>query len=186
MDRAREGSRMSWFQKLLPPKIKREDAQRTKAVPEGLWSKCPSCEAVLYNTDLEKNLNVCPKCGHHHRIGARARLDAVPRPRGPLRDRPRGAAGRSAQVQGQPQVPRAADGGREGDRRDRRAGGDAGRGEERAAGRRRFEFDFMGGSMGSVVGERFVRGVQAARRAACPSSASPPPAARACRKACSR
>ena len=52
------------------------------AVPEGLWSKCPSCDAVLYSTDLEKNLNVCPKCGHHNRIGARARLDALLDPEG--------------------------------------------------------------------------------------------------------
>ena len=53
-------ARMSWFRKLLPPKIKRETTQEKKTVPEGLWSKCPSCEAVLYFTDLENNLHVCP------------------------------------------------------------------------------------------------------------------------------
>src|SRR5260221_3464141 len=67
---------MSWFRKLLPPKIKRDSgAQQKKAVPEGLWSKCPSCEAVLYFTDLENNLHVCPKCGFHNRLSARQRLD---------------------------------------------------------------------------------------------------------------
>ena len=58
---------MSWLQKLLPPKIKRSEGAR-KSIPEGLWTKCPACEAVLYSTDLESNQNVCPKCGHHHRL----------------------------------------------------------------------------------------------------------------------
>ena len=62
---------MSWLQKLLPPKIKREVGGPKKMVPEGLWSKCDSCEAVLYRADLEKNLYVCPKCSHHNRISAR-------------------------------------------------------------------------------------------------------------------
>ncbi|MBI3067343.1 MAG: acetyl-CoA carboxylase carboxyl transferase subunit beta, partial [Betaproteobacteria bacterium] len=66
---------MSWLQKLLPPKIKRDAGGPKKVVPEGLWSKCESCEAVLYRTDLEKNLFVCPKCSHHNRISARERLD---------------------------------------------------------------------------------------------------------------
>ena len=52
---------MSWFRKLMPPKIKTDSGQQKKAVPEGLWSKCPSCEAVLYFTDLENNLHVCPE-----------------------------------------------------------------------------------------------------------------------------
>ena len=67
---------MSWLEKLLPPKIQPNERQDRRTVPEGLWIKCPSCETVLYKTDLEQNINVCPKCGHHHRIGARARLDA--------------------------------------------------------------------------------------------------------------
>src|SRR4051812_41473968 len=66
---------MSWLQKLLPPKIKRDPGGPRKAVPEGLWSKCESCEAVLYRSDLEKNFYVCPKCNHHNRISARERLD---------------------------------------------------------------------------------------------------------------
>ena len=67
---------MSWLQKLLPPKIKREGGPR-KTVPEGLWSKCETCEAVLYRADLDQNLYVCPKCGHHNRISARERLNLI-------------------------------------------------------------------------------------------------------------
>jgi acetyl-CoA carboxylase carboxyl transferase subunit beta len=73
---------MSWLEKLLPPKIQQTDPTERRTVPEGLWIKCPSCETVLYKTDLEQNLNVCPKCDHHHRIGARARLDAFLDPEG--------------------------------------------------------------------------------------------------------
>ena len=67
---------MSWLEKLLPPKMAPIDPTERRQVPEGLWIKCPSCEAVLYKTDLEKNQNVCPHCSHHHRIGARDRLNA--------------------------------------------------------------------------------------------------------------
>ena len=98
---------MSWFRKLMPPKIKHEGAQQKKAVPEGLWSKCPSCEAVLYFTDLENNLHVCPKCGFHNRLSARQRLDLFLDPEAPRRARLRGRAAGPAQVQGQPQVRRA-------------------------------------------------------------------------------
>lgn len=66
---------MSWLEKLLPPKIQQTDPADRRSVPEGLWVKCPSCETVLYKTDLEQNQNVCPSCSHHHRIGARARLN---------------------------------------------------------------------------------------------------------------
>jgi acetyl-CoA carboxylase carboxyl transferase subunit beta len=68
---------MSWLEKLLPPRIQRSDAANRKTMPEGLWVKCPSCESVLYRADLDANLHVCPKCSHHMRIGARARLDAL-------------------------------------------------------------------------------------------------------------
>ena len=67
---------MSWLEKLLPSKIQHTDPADRRSVPEGLWVKCPSCETVLYKKNLEENQNVCPKCSHHHRIGARARLDA--------------------------------------------------------------------------------------------------------------
>ena len=73
---------MSWLEKLLPPKIQRTDPNERRSVPEGLWVKCPACETVLYNNDLAENLNVCPKCDHHHRIGARERLNAFLDPEG--------------------------------------------------------------------------------------------------------
>ena len=73
---------MSWFQKLLPPKIKRKLTDAKKSMPEGLWSKCFSCEAVLYRADLEKNMEVCPKCNHHNRLSSRARLDSLLDPEG--------------------------------------------------------------------------------------------------------
>ena len=63
---------MSWFEKIMPSRIKTE--RRTRSVPEGLWIKCSACDAVLYRAELERNLNVCPKCSHHMRIGARERL----------------------------------------------------------------------------------------------------------------
>jgi acetyl-CoA carboxylase carboxyl transferase subunit beta len=152
---------MSWLQKLLPPKIQRGSGQK-KTVPEGLWTKCPACDAVLYSTDLEKNLNVCPKCGHHHRISARARLDE-------LLD----ADGRfeiGAEV-----LPVDTLKFRDSKKyTERLAEAQAQTGESDALlvvqGSIRslgvvcaiFEFDFMGGSMGSVVGERFTRGVRTA------------------------
>ena len=66
---------MSWLEKLLPSKIVHTNPADRRSVPEGLWIKCPSCDSVLYKTDLEQNQNVCPTCSHHHRIGARARLN---------------------------------------------------------------------------------------------------------------
>ncbi|MGC3965221.1 MAG: acetyl-CoA carboxylase, carboxyltransferase subunit beta [Rhodocyclaceae bacterium] len=152
---------MSWLTKLLPPKINRDQPTR-KSIPEGLWSKCESCEAVLYRSDLEASEYVCPKCGHHKRIRARHRLDLLLDPEGrfeigaevapvdPLKfkdskkysDRIAAAVEETSEidalvvmqgaVRNVPMVVAV------------------------------FEFDFLGGSMGSVVGERFVRGVNAA------------------------
>ncbi len=152
---------MSWLQKLLPPKIKRNEGVR-KSVPEGLWTKCPACEAVLYATDLENNQNVCPKCNHHHRLRARARLDL-------LLD----AEGRfeiGAEVV--PMDPLKFKDGRRYPERLAAANEETGEADALVVmqGAIRtapvvvacFEFDFMGGSMGSVVGEKFVRGVRAA------------------------
>ena len=68
---------MSWFEMLLPPKIKTSGGFGKKDIPEGLWKKCPACSAVLYRAELERNLDVCPKCSHHLRIGARRRLDIL-------------------------------------------------------------------------------------------------------------
>ena len=73
---------MSWLQKLLPPKINRAGTGAKKTVPEGLWSKCPSCSAVLYAADRDANDQVCPKCDYHNRIGARTRLDGLLDPEG--------------------------------------------------------------------------------------------------------
>ncbi len=153
---------MSWLDKLLPPRIKTSENQTQRRVPEGLWTKCPSCEAVLYQDDLKKNLQVCPKCDHHLRITARDRLDAlldregraeIANDIGPVDtlkfkdtkkypDRLKDAAAQtgeseamvvmSGSICAQPVVVAA------------------------------FEFQFMGGSMGSVVGERFARGAKAA------------------------
>ena len=153
---------MSWLQKLLPPKIKRNVGISKKNVPEGLWSKCSSCESVLYRTDLENNAEVCPKCAYHNRISARTRLDF-------LLD----AEGRyeiGAEV-----LPIDALKFKDSKRySDRLKSSQAESGETDAlivmqgtikgvpAVVASFEFKFMGGSMGSVVGERFVRGVLAA------------------------
>ncbi len=152
---------MSWFRKLLPPKIKSNAANQRKAVPEGLWSKCPSCQATLYFTDLENNQHVCPKCDYHNRISARVRLDMFFDPEGRaelgsevvpvdtlkfrdskkyidrLEDAEKSTGETDAlvvlqgTVKGVPLIAAA------------------------------FEFNFMGGSMGSVVGERFARAVEA-------------------------
>src|SRR5687767_3244112 len=153
---------MSWLQKLLPPKIQRAGPGARKTVPEGLWTKCAACDAVLYSTDLEKNQNVCPKCGHHERLGARPRLDALLDPDGrfeigsevlpldPLKFKDsRKYAERIAEAQEETA---------EGDALVVMQGAIKSLGVVCAA----FEFDFMGGSMGSVVGERFVRGVRVA------------------------
>ncbi|SDY28576.1 acetyl-CoA carboxylase carboxyl transferase subunit beta [Allochromatium warmingii] len=151
----------SWFEKLIPDRI-RIDANTKRAVPEGVWAKCPGCNAILYRAELERNLEVCPKCGHHNRLTARRRLDAFLDLDGreeigadlesldPLKfkdlkkykDRLAAAQKQSSEK-------------------------DAlivmhGRLKEAPIVAAAFEFGFMGGSMGSVVGERFVRGVEAA------------------------
>jgi acetyl-CoA carboxylase carboxyl transferase subunit beta len=153
---------MSWLEKLLPPKIQQTDPSERRSIPEGLWIKCPSCETVLYKTDLEQNLNVCPKCDHHHRIGARARLDAFLDPEGryeigqevipvdPLKFKD------SRKYPERLQVALETTG--ETDALIVMGGAVMSVPLVTAC----FEFDFMGGSMGSVVGERFVRGVEAA------------------------
>ena len=153
---------MSWLEKLLPPKIQQPDPSERRSVPEGLWIKCPSCESVLYKTDLEQNVNVCPKCDHHHRIGARDRLNAFLDAEGryeighevlpidPLKfkdskkypERLKAALETTGETDALVVI-----------------GGAVMSVPVVAA---CFEFDFMGGSMGSVVGERFVRGVETA------------------------
>ncbi len=149
---------MSWFEKIIPSRIKTE--RRTRSVPEGLWIKCPACDSVLYRAELERNLSVCPKCSHHMRITARLRLRR-------LLD-----TGTGVEIGAgiQPEDPlRFKDGKRY---KDRLAAAQKNTGERDAmvvmAGRIEgvevvacaFEFQFLGGSMGSVVGERFRRAVE--------------------------
>ncbi|BEV70619.1 MULTISPECIES: acetyl-CoA carboxylase, carboxyltransferase subunit beta [unclassified Paludibacterium] len=160
---------MSWLNKLLPPKIKREGrADRPSAVPEGLWSKCSACEAVLYYTDLESNLQVCPKCGHHHPLHARARLEVLLDQEG---RREIGSEVKPVDVLKFKDSKRYID--RLGAAQSDTAEDDAlvvmqGSILSVPAVVAAFEFKFIGGSMGSVVGERFVRGVQAAVEARAP------------------
>ena len=146
---------MSWFEKLMPSRISTE--KRTKSVPEGVWIKCPACDAQLYRNELERNLHVCPKCNFHMRIGARRRLDFFLDPES------------QQELSGalEPEDPLKF---RDSKRyRDRISQAQKKTGEKDALvsvtgtlfGRPvvvcAFEFAFMGGSMGSVVGERFAR-----------------------------
>jgi acetyl-CoA carboxylase carboxyl transferase subunit beta len=152
---------MSWFQKIMPPKIKKKQSNGGN-IPEGLWAKCPSCQAILYRKDLERSLQVCPKCDHHHRISARQRLDYFLDAEGreeiggnlasndPLRFRDsKKYRDRLSQAQKQTGEREALVSMR---------GSLQGHGVVASA----FDFGFMGGSMGSVVGERFVRSVDRA------------------------
>jgi len=153
---------MSWIDKILPPRINRNSEASARRVPEGLWVKCPGCETVLYKEDLRSTLNVCPSCGHHMRIGSRARIDALldtdgrveigqhTRPMDPLKfkdsrrypERVTEATKQTGETDALVVV----------------SGSILSVPVVLAC----FEFEFMGGSMGSVVGERFARGVQAA------------------------
>jgi acetyl-CoA carboxylase carboxyl transferase subunit beta len=148
---------MSWFEKIMPSRIKTE--RRTRSVPEGLWIKCPACDAVLYRAELERNLYVCPKCSHHMRMGARERLErfldphlieeigAGISPEDPLkfrdskRYRDRLVAAQKATGESDALIVLT------------------GTLHELPIVACAFEFQFLGGSMGSVVGERFKRGV---------------------------
>jgi len=149
---------MSWFEKLMPSRISTE--KRTRSVPEGVWIKCQKCDAQLYRTELERNLYVCPKCNYHMRIGARRRLDyfldadsqteihATLEPEDPLRFRDnkkyRDRITQAQKKTGEKDALVAVNG--------------ALLGKPIVA--CAFEFAFMGGSMGSVVGERFARATQ--------------------------
>ena len=152
---------MSWFKKLLPSRIKTDGVSR-RTVPEGVWSKCDECSAVLYRAELERNLEVCPKCFHHMRIGARARIEHFldPEPRVEIgseikpidklkfRDSKK-YKDRLSQAQKQTKE------------------NDAlvvfmGQVNEIPMVVAAFEYNFMAGSMGAVVGERFVLATEAA------------------------
>ena len=153
---------MTWLQKLLPPRIKSTPGVRKTPVPEGLWIKCPSCEAVLYRTDLEKNLSVCPKCSFHNRITARERVEQLLDPEGRFEIGSEVVPIDSLKFKDQKKYPERLEAALE-------ETGETDalvvmQGSVRSVPLvlAAFEFGFMGGSMGSVVGERFVRGVQTA------------------------
>ena len=146
---------MTWFEKLMPSRIKTE--RKTRSVPEGIWIKCPECGAQLYRAELERNLYVCPKCSHHMRISARSRLEVFLDP----------DSGREIGERLVPQDPLKF---RDSKRyRDRLSQAQKETGENDAlvamtgllkgqpVVASAFEFRFMGGSMGSVVGEKFAR-----------------------------
>jgi acetyl-CoA carboxylase carboxyl transferase subunit beta len=153
---------MSWLEKIGLPRINKASDTNARRVPEGLWVKCPSCETVLYNEDLAANLHVCPKCDHHMRIGARARIDSLLDREGRVE---LGGETRSLD-------PLKFRDSRKYPERLQEAIKETGETDALISMRgtiqglscvvSAFEFQFMGGSMGSVVGERFVRGVQAA------------------------
>jgi len=153
---------MTWLQKLLPPRIKSTPGVRKTPVPEGLWIKCPSCEAVLYRTDLEKNLSVCPKCNFHNRITARERVEQLLDPEGRFEIGSEVVPIDSLKFKDQKKYPERLEAALE-------ETGETDalvvmQGSVRSVPLvlAAFEFGFMGGSMGSVVGERFVRGVRVA------------------------
>jgi acetyl-CoA carboxylase carboxyl transferase subunit beta len=158
---------MSWFEKLMPSRIRTEVASK-KGVPEGLWTKCPSCEAVLYRNELERNGDVCPKCDHHLRINARRRLDLFLDEEGRVEIAENLESADPLKFKDSKKY------------RDRVVSAQKATGEKDALIVMRgtlhnnpvvvaaFEFSFMGGSMGSVVGERFVRAVNAALENNCP------------------
>ena len=151
---------MSWFQKLVPSKIRTNGASKG-AVPEGLWNKCSACDAILYKAELERNFEVCPKCGYHMRISGRKRLHLFldpenrqeigedMKPTDPLKFKDTKKY-KDRIVQAQKQT-------NEKDAMVVVEGRLKGRPIVAAA----FNFEFMGGSMGSVVGEKFVRGATA-------------------------
>jgi acetyl-CoA carboxylase carboxyl transferase subunit beta len=152
---------MNWFERLIPSRI-RIDGSAKRTVPEGLWAKCPGCNAILYRAEMERNLDVCPKCSYHNRLRARRRLDSF------LDPEPRTEVGAELESTDPLKFKDSKK------YKDRLSQAQKATGEREALvvmqGRLKgldlvaaaFEFSFMGGSMGSVVGERFVRGVNAA------------------------
>ncbi len=154
---------MNWFKKIVPSRINTDESRPARrGIPEGLWSKCEECNSVLYRAELERNLYVCPKCGHHMRLTARQRLEVFLDP----------GTGSEIGASIEPvDVLRFRDSKKY---KDRLMLAQKATGEKDALvvmkGRLKgmrivvcaFEFKFMGGSMGSVVGERFLRGAETA------------------------
>lgn len=148
---------MNWFKKLFPSRIK---TAKKRDVPDGLWSKCDACAAILYRAELERNLEVCPKCDYHHRLSARERLASFLDPTQTIEI--------AADVEAHDRL-KFKDSKKY---KDRLSAAQKSTGEKEALivlkGHLKgsalvvaaFEFDFMGGSMGAAVGERFVRAVE--------------------------
>ena len=150
---------MSWFEKIVPSRIKTRKKQRSKSVPEGVWMKCPECKSQLYRAEIEKNLFVCNKCDHHMRISARDRLNQF--------------LDQASQSELFPNIISVDPLNFEDTKKykDRLAHSKEVTGESDAllvmegtlnsiqVVACAFEFKFLGGSMGSVVGEKFVRAV---------------------------
>ena len=159
---------ISWFEKLLPSRIRTDESSKKASVPEGLWSQCPSCNAMLYNMDVERNAYVCPKCDHHMRLGGRKRLEVFLD-----KDNLEEIGGNISPID----ILKFKDGTKYKDRisiAQKKTGekdalivmkGTLHGSDVVAAA---FDFRFMGGSMGSVVGERFIRGVDRAIQDNCP------------------
>lgn len=159
---------MNWFEKLKSSRIRTIGANSSRSVPEGLWTKCQQCSAVLYRPEVERNLEVCPKCDAHRRIAARQRLGVF------LDEEGREEIAESLQPN---DVLRFKDSRRY---KERLTQAQKATGERDALVAMRgqlhglpvvacaFEFGFMGGSMGGVVGERFVRAVDIARETGAP------------------
>jgi acetyl-CoA carboxylase carboxyl transferase subunit beta len=153
---------MSWLQKLLPPRIKASPGTGRKSMPEGLWVKCASCEAVLYRTDLEKNLNVCPKCNYHARLTARERVDQLLDAEGRYEIGSEVLPIDSLKFKDTRKYPERLSAALEETGETDALVVMQGSIKSTPLVLAAFEFEFMGGSMGSVVGERFVRGVRVA------------------------
>lgn len=154
------GDKMSWFEKLIPSKIR--TTVRSRSVPEGVWCKCTECDAVLYRAELERNLHVCPKCDHHQRISARARLESFldegERVEIATNVKPIDTLKFKDSKKYKDRITQA----------QKKTGEDdallamEGTINDLPVVVVAFDFGFMGGSMGSVVGEKFVRAAQVA------------------------
>ena len=150
---------MSWLENIIPPRIKKGNSQK-KTIPDGVWVKCPDCDSVLYRADLDANMQVCPKCQHHLRISARKRAEHL------LDDHNFRELAKDVKpedflkfkdVKSYPQrINEASISTGESDALILVVGSIMKIQSVVAL----FEFDFMGGSMGSVVGEKFVRGIE--------------------------
>ncbi|WP_297811784.1 acetyl-CoA carboxylase, carboxyltransferase subunit beta [uncultured Methylophaga sp.] len=151
---------MSWFERLIPSKIR--TTARSRSVPEGVWCKCPNCDSVLYRAELERNLMVCPKCEHHQRLNARIRLqhflDEEERQEIAAEVKPVDTLKFKDSKRYRDRISQAQKKTGENDALIAMQGKLNGLPVVAVA----FDFSYMGGSMGSVVGEKFVRAAQVA------------------------